>query len=69
MDDHVRLEGLLLDEGLEADVALEGPDTGVDEHVPLQVGGEGKLAGAHVTFELLHALGEQGGLAFEFTSV
>lgn len=32
------LERLFLDEALEADVALEGPDTVVDEHVPLQVG-------------------------------
>lgn len=37
--DHVRFQGLLLDEGLEADVALEGPHAGVDQHVSLQVGG------------------------------
>lgn len=43
MHDHVRLEGLLLDEALEADVTLEGPDAVVDQHVPLQVGGQGEL--------------------------
>lgn len=43
VDDHVRLERLLLDEALEADVTLEGPDAVVDQHVPLQVGGEREL--------------------------
>lgn len=38
VDNHVRLEGLLLDEAFEAHVTLEGPDAVVDEHVPLQVG-------------------------------
>lgn len=32
------LEGLFLDEALEAYVTLEGPDAVVDEHMPLQVG-------------------------------
>lgn len=31
-------EGLFLDEGLKADVALERSHTGVDQHVPLQIG-------------------------------
>lgn len=38
VDNHVCFKGLLLDKGLEADVALEGPHTGVDQHVSLQVG-------------------------------
>lgn len=37
------LERLLLDEALEADVTLEGPDAVVDQHVPLQVGRECEL--------------------------
>lgn len=49
-------EGLLLDEGLEADVALEGPDAGVDQHVSLQVGGQGELSGADITLEFFHTL-------------
>lgn len=56
MDDHVCFQGLLLDEGLEADVALEGPHTGVDQHVPLEIGRQGELSGAHVTLELFHTL-------------
>lgn len=59
VDDHVSLERLLLDEGLEADVALEGPHTGVDQHVSLQVGRQGELSGADVTLEFFHALGRQ----------
>lgn len=38
MDDHVRFKRLFLHKGLEADVALEGPHAGVDQHVSLQVG-------------------------------
>lgn len=38
VDDHVCFEGLLLDKGLETDVALEGSHTGMDQHVSLQVG-------------------------------
>lgn len=30
VDDHVGLQGLFLDKGLEADVTLEGSDAGVD---------------------------------------
>lgn len=56
MDNHVRFEGLLLDEGLEADVALEGPHTGVDQHVSLQVGRQSELSGADVTLEFFHTL-------------
>lgn len=41
--DHVCLECLLLDKALEADMTLEGPDTVVDQHVPLQVSGECEL--------------------------
>lgn len=43
VDNHVRLEGLLLDEALKADVTLERSDAVVDEHVPLQVGRQGEL--------------------------
>ena len=56
MDDHVGLESLFLDEALEADVTLEGPDAVVDEHVPLQVGRQGELPRAHVTLVALHPL-------------
>lgn len=50
------LEGLFLDEALEADVTLEGPDAVVDEHVPLQVGRQGELSGTHVTLVAFHPL-------------
>lgn len=50
------LEGLLLHEGLEADVALVGPDAGVDQHVPLHVCLQRELPAADLTLELLHAL-------------
>lgn len=53
---HVGLEGLLLHEGLEADVALVGPNAGVDQHVPLHVGLQGELPATHLALELLHAL-------------
>ena len=56
VDDHVGFEGLLLDEALEADVALEGSDAVVDQHVALQVGGQRELTGAHVTLVSLHPL-------------
>ena len=56
MHDHVGFEGLLLDEALEADVALEGSDAVVDQHVALQVGGQRELTGAHVTLVSLHPL-------------
>lgn len=58
VDDHVCFEGLFLDKGLEADVTLEGPDAGVDQHVPLEVSREGELPGTHITFEFLHTLGK-----------
>lgn len=32
---HVGFKGLLLNKGLKADVALEGPHTGMDQHVSL----------------------------------
>lgn len=63
--DHVCFQRLLLDKGLEADVALEGPHAGVDQHVSLQVGGQGELSGADVAFEFFHTLmggGEKNGL-------
>lgn len=53
----MRFKGLLLDKGLETDVALEGPHTGVDQHVSLQVGRQGELSGTDVTFEFFHTLG------------
>lgn len=56
VDNHVRLEGLLLDEALEADVTLEGSDAVVDEHVSLQVGRQGELPGAHVALMAFHPL-------------
>lgn len=59
VDNHVRFKRLLLDEGLEADVALEGPHTGMDQHVSLQVGRQGELSGTDVTLEFFHTLGKQ----------
>lgn len=50
------LEGLFLDEALEADVTLEWPHTVVDEHVPLQVGRQSELSGTHVTLVAFHPL-------------
>lgn len=52
-------EGLFLDKGLEADVALEGPHAGMDQHVSLQVGRQGELSGTDVTLEFFHTLGKQ----------
>lgn len=54
------LERLLLDEALEADVTLEGPDAVVDQHMPLQVGRERELPRTHVTLVALHALHTEG---------
>lgn len=56
VDDHVRLERLLLDEALEADVTLEGPDAVVDQHVSLQVGRERELPRTHVALVAFHPL-------------
>lgn len=56
VDNHVRLEGLLLDEALEAHVTLEGPDAVVDEHVPLQVGRQRELARANITLVAFDSL-------------
>lgn len=56
VDDHVRFERLLLDKRLEADVALEGPHAGMDQHVSLQVGGQRELSGADVALEFFHTL-------------
>lgn len=50
------LEGLLLDEALEADVTLERSDAVVDEHMPLQVGRQGELPGTHITLVSFHPL-------------
>lgn len=50
------LEGLFLDEALEADVTLEGSDAVVDEHMPLQVGRQGELPGTHVALVAFHSL-------------
>ena len=52
----MRLEGLLLDEALKADVTLERSDAVVDEHVPLQVGRQGELPRTHFTLMALHPL-------------
>ena len=52
-------QGLLLDKSLEADVALEGSDAGVDQHVSLQVGRQGELSGTDVTLEFFHTLRKQ----------
>lgn len=50
------LESLFLDEALEADVTLEGPDAVVDEHMPLQVGRQGEFPGTHFTLVAFHPL-------------
>lgn len=63
VDNHVCLEGLLLDEALEAHMTLERSDAVVDEHVPLQVGRQRELARAHVTlvaFNPLHSPNTRG---------
>lgn len=56
MDDHVRLERLLLHEALVAEVTLVGADVGVDQHVSLHVGQQGELTPADPAFVLFHAL-------------
>lgn len=58
VDDHVGLEGLLLDEALEAHVTLVRPYVGVDEDVALHVGQQGKLAPTDPTLVLLHSLND-----------
>ncbi len=55
----MRFKRLLLDKGLEADVALEGPHAGMDQHVSLQVGRQGELSGTDVALEFFHTLGKQ----------
>lgn len=59
VDNHVCFKRLLLNEGLEADVALERAHTGVNQHMSLQVGGEGEFARTHVAFVFLHTLREK----------
>lgn len=49
-------QGLLLDEGLEADMTLKGPDTGMDQHVPPQVCRQRELARTYITLEALRSL-------------
>lgn len=56
MNDHVGLEGLLLDEALEADVTLEGSDAVVNQHVPLQIGRQREFSRTHVTLVAFHPL-------------
>lgn len=56
MDDHVSFQSLLLNEGLEADVTLKGPDTGVDQHVPPQVCRQRELTSTNITLEALCTL-------------
>lgn len=56
MNDHVGLQGLLLDEALEADVTLEGSDAVVNQHVPLQVGRQREFSRTHVTLVAFHPL-------------
>lgn len=55
----MRFESLLLDKSLEAHMALEGPHTGVDQHVSLQVGRQCELSCTDITFEFFHTLGIQ----------
>lgn len=59
VDNHVGFEGLFLDKGLEADMALEGPHTGMDQHVSLQVGRQSELSGTNITLEFFHTLRKQ----------
>lgn len=59
MDNHVRFKSLLLDKSLEAHMALEGPHTGVDQHVSLQVGRQCELSGTDITLEFFHTLEKQ----------
>lgn len=56
VDDHVSLESLLLDETLEAHVALVGPYVGMDEDMTLHVGQQGELTTTDATLMLLHPL-------------
>lgn len=55
----MRFKRLLLNKGLEADVALERAHTSVNQHMSLQVGRESELARTHVTFVFLHSLREK----------
>lgn len=56
VDDHVSFQSLLLDEGLEADVTLKGPDTSMDQHVPPQVCRQCELTSTYITLEALRSL-------------
>lgn len=59
VDNHVCFKRLLLNKGLEADVALERAHTSVNQHMSLQVGRESELARTHVAFVFLHSLREK----------
>lgn len=70
VDDHVRFKRLLLNEGFEADVALERAHTGVNQHVSLQVGRKRELTRTHITFVFLHTLREKdNGNIFRYDSI
>lgn len=56
VDNHVSFQSLLLDEGLETDMTLKGPDTGVDQHVPPQVCRQCELTSTYITLEALCSL-------------
>lgn len=56
VDNHVSFKSLFLNEGFKTDVALERSHTGVDQHVPLQIGRQSELTRAHVTLVLFHSL-------------
>lgn len=56
VNNHVCLESLFLHKALEAKVTLIGSDIGVDQHMPLHVGQQGKLPTTDTTFVLLYTL-------------
>lgn len=70
VDNHVRFKRLLLNKGLEADVALERAHTGVNQHVSLQVRRKCELTRTHVAFVFLHTLREKdNGNIFRYDSI
>jgi len=59
VNDHVRLESLLLHKALEAQMALIGSDIGVDQDMSLHVGQQSKLPSTDSTFVLFYTLKEK----------